>query len=216
MSEGQSLSKQTRRTDESIQDRQSASEVPPKVPKCEEQLKSQPYVGWIPNNQTLGILVAFVLLGFYMLPVFLLGMGMYKTTTDGLVFSDPSFFTDWFVAYARSADSTLNEFHKLLFPVISAISIVSIRTRPSLGLLLLALSVLLSFVLSLFLSVVFDMPRTIEALRLLHPDVDEPKIATFFERVMEMQLMYLMMLLGIGVVNSRSADEKVDAKSVVS
>ena len=155
---------------------------------------------WVKNNQALGIGVAFVLLAFYMAPIFLIAAAAWYT--DG--FNEPNFLLSWFAFFVQSADSTLNQFHKILLPVISAISVIAFKGRPTTGMISLGAFILLAFVLTIFMSVVFDMPGTAVSIHGLEglTAFDPSGAKHFFTRIEETLMMYLMMLIGINISNA--------------
>lgn len=159
--------------------------------------------GWIESNQGAALVVAAVLIATYVFPIYMISFeALY---TGG--FQEPNFLLQWFGAFLLSADSTLNEYHKVLFPVMSALSVVAFRTRPDWRFLLLAFFVLVSFSITVAVSVAFDVQSIQHALSGMSIDARLSKL--FFSRIQETLLMYLMMLLGIGVSNSINQQGKV-------
>ncbi len=155
-------------------------------------------LGWVERYQGLAVGIAFVLLLFYVLPVLLIGLVAIQTRgfqADHMLF-------EWFATFVRTADSTLNEFHKILLPIVTAISVIAFRARPSRWMLLLGLFMLVAFVATVFVDVLFQMPRTEAAMKGLSASVDQALAKTFFARIEETLMMYLMTLLGIGVANA--------------
>lgn len=154
--------------------------------------------GWIESNQGVAIAVAFVLTSIYVSPIFVIGIAAWYTSG----FQEPSFLLQWFSAFMHSADATLNEYHKVLFPVMSALSVVVFKSRPDWRFLSLAFFVLFSFGMTIVVSVVFDIQSIQDALSGYSQKMDIALTKSFFSRIQETLLMYLMMLLGIGVSNS--------------
>jgi hypothetical protein len=154
--------------------------------------------GWIGNNQGVAVIVAFVLISIYVSPIYMIGVA--ALYTHG--FQDPSFLLQWFGAFMHSSDSTLNEYHKVLFPVMSAISVVAFKSKPDWRFLSLAFFVFVSFGTTIVVSVAFDMPSIQDSLSDQSNAIDLRLSKLFFGRIQEALLMYLMMLLGIGVSNS--------------
>lgn len=155
--------------------------------------------GWLDNNQSLTIGVAFVLIAFYVIPVFLIAFGAWHTKG----FQHDSFLFTWFAAFMKSADSTLNQFHKVLLPFMAAISVIAFRGPPTKAMLLLCAFILFSFVTTVFVDVVFEMNSTVAAIKGLDSPIDARLVKMFFVRIEESLMMYLMMLLGINMVNAK-------------
>lgn len=159
--------------------------------------------GWIESNQGIAIAVAFVLTSIYVSPIFVIGVAAWYT--DG--FQEPSFLLQWFSAFMHSANATLNEYHKVLFPIMSALSVVVFKGRPDWRFLLLAFFVFFSFGTTIVVSVVFDIQSIQDALSGYSQKMDIALTKSFFSRIQETLLMYLMMLLGIGVSNTAKKQE---------
>lgn len=155
---------------------------------------------WIENNQDVAILVALVLISVYVSPIYIIGVS--ALYTEG--FQEPNFLLNWFGAFMQSYDSTLNEYHKVLFPIMSALSVVAFKSKPDWRFLFLAFFVLLSFAATVGVSVAFDTKSIQDALSAQSGVIDTKLSKLFFGRIQETLLMYLMMLLGIGVSNSIS------------
>jgi len=136
-----------------------------------------------------------VLIAVYVSPLYMIGVA--AIATGG--FQDPNFLIQWFGAFMGSADSTLNQYHKVLFPIMTAISVIAFKSRPDWRFLLLGFFVLVSFGVAVAVSVAFDMKSIQDA---LSESVNVQLSKPFFGRIQESLLMYLMMLLGIGVSNS--------------
>ena len=154
-------------------------------------------LSWVEDNQALGIGVAFVLMMFYVAPVFLIAVVAWNTQ----LFQESNFLFGWFAAFMQSSDSTLNQFHKVLLPIITAISVVAFKSRPTKGMLLLGAFILLAFVVTVFVAVLFDMPATADAIKGLGA-FDTHQAKSFFTRIEETLMMYLMMLVGISISNT--------------
>lgn len=153
---------------------------------------------WVEQHQSLAIGVAFVLVLFYVAPVFLIAFVAWQTGG----FQEDSFWFNWFAAFMKSADSTLNQFHKILLPFMTTISVIAFRDRPTRGMLLLGGFILFSFVVAVFVDVVFSMKGTLMALKGLDDSIDIQLVKVFFTRIQESLMMYLMMLVGINIVNA--------------
>lgn len=163
--------------------------------KAANSRSSQP-LGWVEENQSIAIALAFVLILLYVLPVILVGIA--AISTDG--FQQPSSIFSWFVAFMASSESTLNEFHKVLLPIISALSVIVFRGAPDWRFLGLCIFILMAFVYTIFIGVFFDIQRVKDAIDT--QVVDLKLVKAFFTRLQETLLMYLMMLLGITVSNA--------------
>lgn len=144
-------------------------------------------------------MIAFALIGLYVLPAVLVGIAAWQTD----LFQEESLLYLWFAAFMKTSSSTLNEFHKVLFPVVSALSVVVFRTKPTRSFLALGIFVLLAFVAAVGVGVLFDMNRVRDAVSGLSEPLNLDTAHAFFARVQESLLMYLGTLLGIGVVNAR-------------
>src|SRR5690606_18901710 len=101
-----------RSSDSIITESSSQQRPAPPVPAEEPSI---PMPRWILENQALGVVLAFILITLYMLPLFILLLAMWRTVEQGQIFSKSHPLLSWFVAYINSASSTLNEFHKVLF-----------------------------------------------------------------------------------------------------
>jgi hypothetical protein len=155
-------------------------------------------LAWVEQNQGLAVSIAFLLTLLYVSPVFIISLVAW--TSSG--FQDAGFWFAWFAAFMKTSDSTLNQFHKILFPVITALSVIAFRGKPNKLMLLLGAFILFSFTVTTFAAVIFDMKSTQLALSGLPDTIDMKLVKAFFTRVEETLLMYLMMLLGISVVNA--------------
>lgn len=153
---------------------------------------------WIEENQEVAVGFAFVLLLFYTMPIFLIAAAMLTTR----VFQDPSNLLSWFAAFMKTSDSTLGGFHKVLFPVMSGLSVIVFRDKPTKAMLVLGLFILCLFATTVGIGVVFDIPSTQKALSRLEDPINPDLARAFFSHIQETLLMYLMMLIGISVTNS--------------
>ncbi|MBW8370674.1 MAG: hypothetical protein K0M66_06855 [Thiobacillus sp.] len=163
----------------------------------EQQPSAAPGLAWIEQNQGVAVAFAFVLTTLYVTPILIIAAAAW--TTD--FFQQDSLLFAWFAAFMKSSESTLNEFHKVLFPVMSALSIIAFRGRPTKAMLWLAFFILFLFAVTVAVAVIFDMSSTVTALSGLEEPLDTNLAKAFFTRVQETLLMYLMMLIGISVVN---------------
>lgn len=153
---------------------------------------------WVGSNQTLAIVLGFILIAFYVAPIYMIALAAWFTNG----FKEGDLLYDWFGAFMKSADSTLNQFHKILLPVMTAISVIAFQGRPTILMILLFLFILFSLVTTIFVGVYFDMSDTLNALKGLHP-IDMNLVKSFFSRIEESLMMYLMLLIGINVVNAK-------------
>lgn len=171
------------------------TEEPKSDPKSDP---ASPSLGWVESNQHLAIGVGFVLIAFYVAPIFLIALAAWNTHG----FQEDSFLFSWFAAFMKSADSTLNQFHKILLPIMTAISVIAFRGRPTKLMFFLFSFILFSFVATVFVGVFFDMDSTLTAIKGLDP-IDSRLMKSFFSRVEESLMMYLMLLIGINIVNAK-------------
>lgn len=151
-----------------------------------------------PSRQAQATVFAFVLIVLYSLPLYL---GIFSLfASDGM--QESSRTAAWFGAYLKSSDSTLSEFHKILMPAISAISVAAYSKRQTTGMLLLAGYVLLAFFIAVWTTVWFDVSSVKIGLEGLGdgPTTEDAKI--FLGRIRETLLMYLMMLVGLKVADA--------------
>lgn len=155
-------------------------------------------VPWMEKNQGMVIGIAFVLVIIYMIPVFMVIAAAWKTK----IFQEDSSLLSWFTTFILSSTTTLGEFHKVLFPVISALSVIAIRSKPNKLMVALGAFILISFACTVYISVIFDMPSTQNALKGLETTINVDLTKAFFVRIQETLLMYFMMLLGINVANT--------------
>jgi hypothetical protein len=155
-------------------------------------------IAWVEQNQGLAVGFALVLTLFYVAPIFMIAIAAWSTD----FFQQESLLFTWFAAFMKSSVSTLSEFHKVLLPVMSAVSVIAFRSRPTKAMIALGLFILFSFAVTVAMAVVFDMTSTQNALKGLSEPIDMGLVKAFFTRVQETLLMYLMMLIGISVVNS--------------
>lgn len=144
--------------------------------------------------------LAFVLMVFYSLPLYL-GLAS-LIASSGM--QEPSWAVEWFAAYLKSSDSTLSEFHKVLMPAVSAISVMAYSKRPTTGMYVLAAYVLLSFVIAIWITVWFDVPSVVKGLDGLGGGLTAADAKTFLGRIRETLLMYFMMLVGLQLADRKS------------
>lgn len=153
---------------------------------------------WVEQYQGIAIGLAFVLMFLYTAPIYMISLAAWKTD----IFQEPTFLLSWFAAFMKSSDTTLNGFHKVLLPVISGLSVIVFRAKPTKAMLALGLFILFSFVLTIAIAVVFDMESTQTALSGLGIPIKLELVKAFFTRIQETLLMYFMILIGISVTNA--------------
>ena len=163
-------------------------------------MTAQNVPSWIEENQTLTIIFAFALLVLYVAPVYIIGFVAW--VTGG--FQEGSFWFIWFAAFIKSGESTLNLFHKILLPILAGLSVVVFRGSKGKKVLALAIFLLISLAGTIFVGVLFDMDSIQTALRGLKPPLDVSLAKAFFSRIQESLMMYLMVLIGIKVVEKSS------------
>lgn len=151
-----------------------------------------------PNRQAQATALAFVLIVLYSLPLYL---GLVSLiASDGM--QESSRTAAWFSAYLKSSDSTLSEFHKILMPAISAISVAAYSKRNTTGMLLLAGYVLLAFFVAVWTTVWFDLSSVQNGLNGLGDGLKAEDAKTYLGRIRETLLMYFMMLVGLKVADA--------------
>lgn len=160
-------------------------------------------VDWVSSHQGAAVLVAFMLILLYVLPILIVALAAYQT--DG--FQEPSPMLKWFVAFMKSSDSTLNGIHKVLFPFIATLSIVAFKDKVSRSVIALGIFVMTMFMLSVFVGVLFDIPEMKSVLAAQGANVAETK--AFFSKTQDTLLMYLMLLLGVSAISETKPTMKV-------
>ena len=158
---------------------------------------SRARIQWIERNQTAAILVAFVLVLLYVAPLILITVSAIRT--DG--FEEPSWMFTWFAAFMKSADSTLGQVHKVLFPFLSTLSIIAFKDRLNGWVICLGIFVLCMFALTIGVGTMFEIPKIANALTNLGEPIDLAVAKAFFAKVQETLLMYLMLLLGVSAIS---------------
>jgi hypothetical protein len=159
-------------------------------------MTAQNVPSWVEENQTLTIVFAFALLVLYVAPVYIIGFVSWATGG----FQEGDFWFDWFAAFIQSGESTLNLFHKILLPILTGLSVVVFRGSKGKKILVLAIFLLISLAVAIFVGVLFDMDSIRIALRGLKPPLDVSLAKAFFSRIQESLMMYLMVLIGIKIV----------------
>lgn len=134
----------------------------------------------------------------YALPIY--GISLAAMLTKG--FSEPNFILSWFSAFVGSADESLNQFHKVLLPLISGLSVIAFRDQEMSKWTYTVVSVLLlTILIAIGMDVVFRMENTqanLEGLRTgSDPVIDFALTKAFFTRMQETLFTYLMILLGL-------------------
>lgn len=157
---------------------------------------------WLNENHTLAVGLAFLLIGLYVSPILLGFVAIY--TTDSLLVNDGLF--DWFVAFAMGSEATLAEFHKILFPVMAAVSVATFSVKPSRSMLTLTGFILIAFCLAIGISVYFDIATTKDRLTGLNGGLTVPLAHAFFARISETLLSFFMMMVGVGISNSARSE----------
>lgn len=152
---------------------------------------------WVSNNQKSGIFLTYLLMFFYMLPIFLISYSAWAT--DG--FLQTNFIISWFSNFLNSSTLILADFHKLLFPIIAGISVVSLKDKPSKEVFILAGVILLFWLFTMWINVYFNMKETKSALMGLPNPLDIKTIDVFLSKVKETLITYFMMLIGINISN---------------
>jgi hypothetical protein len=157
--------------------------------------------GWMQSQHRQAVALAWILLACYIAPVALGAVALYSS--DWM--QQESSALKWFAAFLRDSDNTLNEFHKVLLPVVAAVSIVAFTGKPSREMLWLAAFVLVSFTTTVAVSVSFDIKDVAEGMTGLAADLAPEQAKQFLARIRETLMSFLMMLLGVGVVNGSLA-----------
>jgi hypothetical protein len=156
-------------------------------------------LAWYRKREDLAALMALVAFSLYVSPI----VAVTVATVTTSFFQEQSQLFAWFVAFAEHADTTLNQFHKVLLPMVSAVSVAAFRSRPDWRFALLASLIFIFFALATFMGVLFDMESTRNAIALLRSTINIQAIQTTFTRFQETLLIYLMTLIGIGVSNAK-------------
>jgi ABC-type uncharacterized transport system permease subunit len=136
---------------------------------------------WVEKSENLAIIFAYVLLALYVTPIYIIGF--VALFTSG--FQVQTFFFEWFVAFIRSSDSTLNLFHKVLLPILTGLSVVVFRKSEAKKIIGLAVFLLISLAVAIFMGVLLDMQRIQDALMGLKPSLEPALTKAFFSRIQE-------------------------------
>jgi hypothetical protein len=158
-------------------------------------------LAWVGSHESLAVGMAFLFTLLYVFPVLLISYIGWRTNW----FMEPHGAIAWFSAFMRSSDSTLNEFHKILFPLISAISVIVFRNKPSKIMIALGAFILVMFVWTLLVGVAFDMRSTAVLLDGFEDKIDAKAVKSFFTRIQETLMTYFSMLVGLGVAGAVSS-----------
>jgi hypothetical protein len=178
------------------------NQIPEKQPEPKPSKSKSATLHWIQSHQGVGIGFASALLFVYVAPVVLILIA--GLITDG--FLEPHTLLSWFSTYLISSQATLETIHKILFPLVSAISVISFRDRPLRGIFIFAGAILLSWIGVLIIDVYCTMPNKISALKGLPNPIDTAMLGIFFSRVNESLIIYFAMLLGISISNNLPED----------
>lgn len=160
-------------------------------------------LSWVSSHESLAVGMAFMFTLLYVFPVLLISYIGWRTNW----FMEPHGAIAWFAAFMRSSDSALNEFHKILFPLISAISVIVFRNKPSKIMVALGAFILLMFVWTLLVGVAFDMRSTEVLLNGFEDKIDAKAVKSFFTRIQETLMTYFSMLVGLGVAGVVSSKQ---------
>lgn len=168
--------------------------------KCE--VKPQPDISssaiqWISNNQKTGIILASLLIILYMLPIVLVSICAWLTCG----FMESNLWLSLFSSFLNSSNSTLADFHKVLFPVIAGISVVSLKDKPSKKVILFAVSIILLYVYTKWFHIYLNIKETKDALMGLPNPLDAKEMDILFGQIENTLITYFMMLIGIQVSN---------------
>ena len=158
---------------------------------------NNPPIGWMTTYHSQAVAIAWLLLLCYITPVVIGAMALIGS--DWM--QQNNVMVEWFAAFLRDADNTMNEFHKVLLPVMTSITVVTFTHKPTRQLLALGAFVLVLFLLTLFVSVAFDIQSVSEGIAGLEGDLDAGSAKQFLGRMRENLMSFLMLLLGVGVVN---------------
>lgn len=159
------------------------------------------------DEQARATFVALLLMVPYCAPIYLGFFALFAS--DGM--QESSTWVAWFAAYLKSSDSTLSEFHKVLLPAISALSIAAYVKRPTRGMLVLQFFVFVSFVFALATTIWFDVKSVQDGLEGLGGGLTAADAKQFLGRIRETLLMYFMMLVGLQAANRAKDPEPAPA-----
>lgn len=155
------------------------------------------------SNLGLSTFLGFVVSILYAAPIYLICVAIYAS--DGLQENSTTFA--WFATFMNSADSTLNQFHKILFPILAGISALAVTGKPSKGVMALGAFLLMSFTVTIWVSVYFDMESTKNSLQGLEVKLDPNLAKAFFGKVQESLLTYFALLFGLSIAGAKRAGE---------
>ena len=158
-------------------------------------------LSWVGSHESLAVGMAFMFTLLYVFPVLLISYIGWRTNW----FMEPHGAIAWFSAFMRTSDSTLNEFHKILFPLISAISVIVFRNKPIRIMVALGAFIIHMFVLTLLVGVAFDKRSTEVLLNGYDDKIDAKAVKSFFTRIQETLMTYFSMLVGLGVAGAVSS-----------
>ncbi len=156
------------------------------------------------KNLNLTVVLGFVISFLYVAPIFLISFTILMT--DGLKENSTLFV--WFATFMNSADSTLNQFHKILFPILAGLSAVALRDKPSGGVIALGCFLLVALVITIAVSVYFDIPTVAKSVEGLEGELNPALAKAFFAKVQETLLTYFALLFGLSVASAKREDNQ--------
>lgn len=148
-------------------------EMPNKQPEPKSSNNKSTPLHWVKSNQVAGIWFASALLLVYVVPVVLILIA--GVITDG--FLEPHPLISFFSTYLISSQATLETIHKLLFPLVSAVSVVSFRNKSLKSIFIFAGIILICWIGILVIGVYCTMPNKISALKGLPNPIDTTSYA---------------------------------------
>jgi len=98
------------------------------------------------------VAVAYVLLGIYLLPSVLFLEELYRTSAQ-----TDSFLMNWFFALANDKGMAMSELHHLILPVITGMSVATLKRDPGPAVWVMLVACLVGFVLILAAQVMLDV-----------------------------------------------------------
>ncbi len=163
--------------------------------------KQQPaMVAWAVRNQKVATGIAAIFILLYVSPVILAAIGVIRSG----FFQEPNDLLVWFAAFIKSSDSTLGGVHKVLFPFLVTLSLIAFKDKLNFWVLGLGLFVLVMFVLTVWIGVLFDVGRYQTAIaNQTSSSLDIGSARAFFVKMQDMLLMYIALLLGLSATNEK-------------
>ena len=154
----------------------------------------------VAEHRTFYLWFAIVLLVLYVSPMLL---AIYAGVVSG-GFNRDDVSVSYFATLLGQPDSTLNLFHKILFPIIVGISAFAFKEKTvGRGIVALMAVLLMSLVVSILAGVYFDIPRVRKAIEGLDDAPSAELMKSYFSRTQEVLLMYLTTILGLQAANRR-------------